>query len=211
MTGRFIVVDGPSGAGKTTVVQLLGSRLAAAGENVVVTREPSDGPIGTMARTGTRDYHGNALACLVAADRYHHLDTTIRPALAAGRTVLSARYVVSSHVLQVADGVRPEMVWHLNAYTLQPDLTFILTGDPAQLRQRAADRGNYSRFHNGAVTDEISRYRYAADRLAAAGWTIVTIDIGQDGPDQVADTLLKAVQLHLPGHADAAERDTTSS
>jgi dTMP kinase len=104
--GRFIVVDGPSGVGKSTVTTLLAQRLSAAGHDVLTTGEPSNGPIGELARGGTNDYRGLALACLVAADRYHHLAVQVHPALAAGRVVVCDRYVPSSLVLQHLDGFR---------------------------------------------------------------------------------------------------------
>jgi dTMP kinase len=76
---------------------------------VHTTSEPSHGPLGTLARHGTDTYSGYVLACLVAADRYHHLATDIRPNLAAGRIVVCDRYVPSSYVLQLMDGVPIEL------------------------------------------------------------------------------------------------------
>jgi dTMP kinase len=77
--GMFISIDGPSGAGKSTIVRHLAQMLVAAGENVHLTAEPSNGPIGVMCRELTESLTGHALACLSAADRYHHLQTDIRP------------------------------------------------------------------------------------------------------------------------------------
>ena len=68
----FISIDGPSGAGKSTIVRHLAQMLVAAGENVHITAEPSNGPIGVLCRELTESVTGYALACLYAADRYHH-------------------------------------------------------------------------------------------------------------------------------------------
>jgi dTMP kinase len=79
--GMFISIDGPSGAGKSTIVHHLAQLLVAAGENVHITAEPSSGPIGVLCRELTESVTGHALACLYAADRYHHAQTEIRPHL----------------------------------------------------------------------------------------------------------------------------------
>ncbi|HEX5405746.1 MAG TPA: dTMP kinase, partial [Pseudonocardiaceae bacterium] len=88
-------MDGPSGAGKSTIVRHLAQLLVADGDDVHVTAEPSQGPIGVLASDLTETLTGHALACLYAADRYHHLETEVRPHLAAGQTVISDRYLPS--------------------------------------------------------------------------------------------------------------------
>jgi dTMP kinase len=196
VTGGFVVVDGPSGVGKSTVVPLLAQRLENAGQPALPTREPSTGPIGALARAGTHDYHGISLACLVAADRYHHLATIIRPAVSAGTIVICDRYVATSLVLQETDGVAAETVWEINAQADPPDLTLILLGNPVRLRQRAELRGTYSRFHQ-SITNEVDRYRDVAERLAAAGHRTIVHDIGDRSAEQVADDLLSLIQQHL--------------
>lgn len=103
----FISVDGPSGAGKSTIVQHLAQLLVASGETVHVTVEPSTGPIGVLARELTDTVTGHALACLYAADRYHHAETEIRPKLAEGTTVIADRYILSGLVVQRFDGIDP--------------------------------------------------------------------------------------------------------
>lgn len=77
--GMFVTVDGPSGAGKSTIVHHLAQMLVAEGENVHVTAEPSSGPIGDLCRQLTETVTGHTLACLYAADRYHHVETGISP------------------------------------------------------------------------------------------------------------------------------------
>ena len=90
--GFFVAIDGPSGIGKSTLTGLLADRLIAHGCSVMATKEPTATPLGSLARFGTDDYQGLTLACLVAADRYQHLEHEIRPALQAGRLVLCDRY-----------------------------------------------------------------------------------------------------------------------
>jgi dTMP kinase len=85
----FISIDGPSGAGKSTIVRHLAQMLVAAGENVHITAEPSHGPVGVLCRKLTESVTGHALACLYAADRYHHVQTEIRPHVERGENVIA--------------------------------------------------------------------------------------------------------------------------
>ncbi len=89
----FVTLDGPGGVGKSTTTEHLHRYLTGQGYSVHTTSEPSHGPLGKIARHGTDTYSGYVLACLVAADRYHHLATDIRPNLAAGWIVVCDRYV----------------------------------------------------------------------------------------------------------------------
>ncbi|MFI9639422.1 dTMP kinase [Micromonospora sp. NPDC051925] len=200
MTGRFIVLDGPSGVGKTTAAALLASLVAADGWEVHQTKEPSHTRLGETARHGTDDYRGLTLACLVAADRYHHLETEIRPALAAGKVVVCDRYLATSLVLQRLDGVEGDFIWALNQYVDRPDLTIILTGDPARSRARAAARGIHSRFHRGgpeAGRQERERYDQAAVELTRAGFSVHRHEVGEQNPEEVAAALLQQVRRLL--------------
>ncbi|QXJ24261.1 dTMP kinase [Actinomadura graeca] len=124
--GVFASVDGPSGAGKSTIVHHLAQLLVANGEDVHVTVEPSTGPIGVLCRELTETTTGHTLACLYAADRYHHVETEIRPALEVGRTVISDRFLPSGLVMQRFDGIDPAFLWQINAEVERPDLAVIL-------------------------------------------------------------------------------------
>ncbi len=194
--GFFVAIDGPSGIGKSTITGLLASLLAARGCPVLATKEPTATPLGSMARFGTDDYRGLTLACLVAADRYQHLENEIRPALRTGQLVLCDRYLASSLVLQRLDGVPPEFVWRLNQHIDQPDLCVILTGDPACARMRAEKRGLYSRFHRGghaAGTAEAALYTTAATELSQRGFAVLPYDIENQAPGETAEAIASAI------------------
>ena len=196
MRGFFAAIDGPSGIGKTTITSLLASQLTARGCPVAATREPTATPLGSLARFGTDDYHGLTLACLVAADRYHHLEHEIRPALHAGQLVLCDRYIASSLVLQQMDGVPPGFLWQLNQHADRPDLYVMLSGDIARARERAEQRGHYSRFHRGGQTAgqaEAALYEQTAIDMTERGFTVLTHDIGTQTPPETAATLATAI------------------
>jgi dTMP kinase len=142
----FISIDGPSGAGKSTIVRHLAQALVAAGENVHITAEPSGGPAGVLCRELTETVTGHTLACLYAADRYHHVQTEIRPHMDRGETVITDRYIPSGLVMQRFDGIDPAFLWLLNSEADRPDLTVILEADPEVIAERLAARGPHNRF-----------------------------------------------------------------
>jgi dTMP kinase len=205
--GFFVAIDGPSGIGKSTLTGLLANRLTAHGCSVMATKEPTATPLGSLARFGTDDYRGLTLACLVAADRYQHLEHEIRPALQAGRLVLCDRYLASSLVLQRLDGVSPEFIWQLNQHADQPDLCIILSGDASCARERAEKRGLYSRFHRGGQVvsmAEAALYTTVAAELAEQGFAVLTHDIGTQTPSEVTETPAVAVLARMQDQAGDA-------
>jgi dTMP kinase len=189
--GLFVSVDGPSGAGKSTIVAHLAQLLVASGEDVHVTAEPSTGPIGRLCRELTQTVTGPALACLYAADRYHHLATEIRPHTDAGRTVITDRYVPSGLVMQRFDGLDPAFLWQLNAKADRPDLAVILTADPEVIARRLHERGAHDRFQLSPDSSraEVGFYREAADRLVRAGFVVLNLDVNHKPPEESADLI----------------------
>jgi dTMP kinase len=189
--GVFVSIDGPGGAGKTTLVEHLARWLTDQGHAVHATTEPSHATLGQIARHRTDTYHGHALACLVAADRYQHLASEVRPALAAGKIVLCDRYVASSYVLQRLDGVPIGFIEAINADADQPDLAVILTADPVATTERIVHRGAHTRFETDPDLHlrEAELYRDASVRLAAAGSRLLTVDSTAQRPAQIVDHL----------------------
>ncbi len=151
--GKFVVLEGLDGAGTTTQVALLAETLRTRRVRVRSTREPSDGPIGTMIRqvlTGRivlpagRAPGWATMALLFAADRMDHVEAEIEPFLATGGTVLSDRYDASSLAYQSVVSGRGgpstvEWIRSLNGQALRPDLTIALdvTPDVAAARRQA--------------------------------------------------------------------------
>ncbi|GAB2697529.1 dTMP kinase [Thalassiella azotivora] len=142
--GFFVALEGGDGAGKSTQAQLLRQWLAAdVGHEVVLTREPGATGLGTRIRELL--LHGDAVtpraeALLFAADRAHHVETVVRPALRRGAVVVTDRYVDSSVAYQGAgrdlDGDEVAQLSRWATEGLQPDLTVLLDVDPAVGRHR---------------------------------------------------------------------------
>lgn len=129
--GRLIVICGFDGSGKTTQIGLAEAALGAAGHRVLVTRQPTeafrqDPEVRRYLQLGGDGEQAMALARKVAADRHHHCETVLRPALAEGMTVLCDRYVFSSFALFAARGIDAPTIAALNRGIPRPDLAFYL-------------------------------------------------------------------------------------
>jgi dTMP kinase len=133
--GVFIVFEGGEGIGKTTQAKLLKAWLEQEGESVVLSREPGGSDLGIEIRKillshSTGEIAPRAEALLYAADRAHHVLSVIRPALAAGKVVISDRYFDSSIAYQGAGRVlEPGEVARISRWateSLFPTLTIII-------------------------------------------------------------------------------------
>ncbi|KQS14397.1 dTMP kinase [Curtobacterium sp. MCLR17_007] len=151
MTGRFITLEGGDGAGKTTQAELLATWLGSHGRTVVRTREPGGTDLGLRVREIVLHERGHvaprAEALLYAADRAHHVETVVRPAMARGDIVLQDRYIDSSVAYQgVARGLGADQVRSVSDWAadgLVPDATVLLDLDVTVGRTRvAAARGD---------------------------------------------------------------------
>ena len=148
LSGLFVTFEGGDGVGKTTQSALLEEWLAGAGRTVVRTREPGGTEVGVLVRDIVLHHRGDiaprAEALLYAADRAHHVETVVRPALARGEVVIQDRYFDSSVAYQ-GDGrqlepgeIRDLSMWA--AHGLLPDLTVLLDLDPTTARASARCR-----------------------------------------------------------------------
>lgn len=194
--GLFVSVDGPSGAGKTTIIRHLAQMLVAQGEQVHATAEPSSGPIGKLASELTETVTGYALACLYAADRYHHFESEIRPLVTSGHIVISDRYVASGLVIQRFDNLDPMFLWQLNEEAEIPDLAVILEAAPDVVAARLEARGPHNRFQftPGSSHTEATYYKDAKYRLLEAGFNVLTVDCTRRPAEQSAAIIATEVR-----------------
>jgi dTMP kinase len=217
--GFFITVDGPSGAGKSTAIAKVMRLLTDDGIDVYCTSEPSQSPIGRLARALTDSVTGPALACLYMADRYLHLHTEIRPRVAAGELVLCDRYVPSALVMQRLDGVDLEFLWQLNAHADRPDLAIILTADPAAIASRLTTRGPHNRLQrqSDSTRAEVDFYKDARALLVRAGYNVQVLDTTTLQPIEVAFSIREAIKSLMcpttvnPGSSRRGERVAESA
>ncbi|HXG08941.1 MAG TPA: dTMP kinase [Gemmataceae bacterium] len=145
----FLSLDGIDGAGKSTQCRLLAEWLRAQGHTVVECADPGGTVLGDLLRSLVLDHRGEmTLACealLFMASRAQLVAEVIRPALDAGKVVISDRYLLANVVYQGhAGGLDPEQLWivgRLATGGLEPDLTLVLDL-PVELARRTgpADR-----------------------------------------------------------------------
>lgn len=202
--GRFVVIEGLEGAGKTTAIQTVYQWLLEHGHNVVQTREPGGTPLAEQIRTLVKSVQQEDVApvtelLLMYAARAQLLHNVIKPALAHGQWVLADRHDLSSRAYQgggrqIADATL-DPIRELVLGDLRPDLTLYLDIDPAIGLERAKARGELDRIEQEQLAFfQRVRAKYLA--VAAAESNIIVIDAAQ--PLQtVQSALCDALERHF--------------
>lgn len=195
--GRFVVLEGGEGTGKSTQAKRLVRRLEELGRPAVLTHEPGDTHVGEEIRALLlhEDWELDARAelLLMLADRAAHVTELIRPALAAGKVVVSDRFTPSSLAYQgIGRALGVDAVERLSAFAaggLEPDLVVILDlPDDIAAARVDADRDRMERAGSGFHASVRAAYRSLA---AERGWTLVD---AQGSRDDVAARLWAAVE-----------------
>ena len=154
-TGTFITLEGIEGAGKSTMLDFITGLLTATGRELVVTREPGGTRAGEQLREILLDNNNDHLAddtelMIIFAARAQHLQEVIRPALAAGKTVLCDRFTDASYAYQGGGrGIPMERIQALEEWVqqgLKPDITLLFDLDVAVGLRRAGKRSAADRF-----------------------------------------------------------------
>ncbi len=144
-----MVIEGPEGAGKSTLAKWLAARLAAHGLPVTAVREPGGTPIAEAARKlALKSRHDRAFGAelfLFLAARADLVERVIRPALAAGQIVVADRFGLSTIAYQVSGRGLPqgdvEAALRVATGGLAPDLTLVLDVPVAVGRERQRTAG----------------------------------------------------------------------
>lgn len=176
MTGLFITLEGPEGAGKSTNREYLADRLREHGVDVLLTREPGGTPLAERIRELLLDPSDEPMAAdtellLVFAARAQHLQQVIRPALARGCVVLCDRFTDATYAYQGGGrGLDVATIAQLELLVqgdLRPDLTLVLDIDVEQGLQRARERAELDRFESEEIAF-FERVRQSYRSLAEA-------------------------------------------
>lgn len=200
----FIVLEGIDGSGTTSQCRRLARHLRDRGHEVLETRQPSGGVIGRLIRehlaVDAQPMDRAALALLFAADRLHHLQQEIDPALAAGQIVVCDRYVLSSWAYQSLDAPL-DWVRQINGRARWPDLTLFVDVSAktglARVQARQAQGESTPEFFE---VPELQRRLESTYRELAADPElrgIVRID-GELSMDEVSDAIFRAVDTAGP-------------
>lgn len=155
MTGLFITLEGPEGAGKSTNREYLAQRLRGHGLDVVLTREPGGTPLAESIRElllapADEPMNSDAELLLVFAARAQHLAQVIRPALERGAVVLCDRFTDATYAYQGGGrGLSTQRIEQLESFVqgeMRPDLTLVFDLPVEVGLSRAAARGRLDRF-----------------------------------------------------------------
>lgn len=162
----FIAFEGIDGAGLTTHARLTEKYLESRGFKVVLTKEPTDGLIGGLIRACLRgEWRADpmTLQLLFAADRCHHVNSVIHPALRNGRAVVTDRYLFSSLAYGSLD-IDYGWLKSINSKFPLPDITFVLDIEPSiAIARIKADRFAIELFEE---VEKLERVRTAYMRIA---------------------------------------------
>ena len=203
--GKLIVLEGIDGSGTTTQLDRAVAFVKSLGRPAAATQEPSRGPVGRLLREALLGRHampdggrmdGATMALLFAADRRDHLQREIEPQLAAGTTVISDRYLMSSLAYQAEEADR-DWVTQLARGVARPDLTILLDLpiEVAAKRRGAAGRP-VERYDADSYLAKVARnYRELAKQDANA----LVLD-GARAKDEVTEAICRAIaQLFASG------------
>ncbi|MDF2177635.1 dTMP kinase [Aliiglaciecola sp. CAU 1673] len=204
MSGKFIVIEGLEGAGKSSAIEVVRQHIAAAGHQVVCTREPGGTPMAEAIRECVKQPWDEKVTIeaellLMYAARCQLLENVIKPGLAQGKWVIGDRHDLSSRAYQgggrqlsdsLLDAIR---AISLKGFT--PDLTLYLDIDPALGLARARGRGALDRIEQENLGFfERTRAKYLA--LANGDKHIRIVDAAQS-MDKVQEDIIAIVDEFL--------------
>ena len=203
MAGFFLVLEGPEGAGKSTLARTLAERIRAAGVEPVVVREPGGTPAAEALRAELlqdgRDWTPEAELLYIAAARADLVAKVIRPALELGRVVISDRFDLSTRAYQVGGRGLPaeQVAWVNRAATggLAADLTLVLDLPPALGRARQVASGK--RRDRLDREDEAFHDRVGAIYRDAKGPGVIHLD-ATCSADELVDAAWRAAEATRP-------------
>lgn len=208
--GKFIVIEGLEGAGKTTARETVVSELKAWGiEQIRFTREPGGTPLAeklrALVKEGVQDepITDKAELLMMYTSRVQLVENVIKPALARGEWVIGDRHDLSSQAYQGGGrGIDAVLMATLRDAVLgsfRPDLTLYLDIPPEQGLARASARGSLDRIEKESLAFfERTRARYR--ELAERDSSIITVDASQP-LDRVTADIRTAVRQWLENNA----------
>ncbi|KLV08974.1 thymidylate kinase [Photobacterium aquae] len=197
MTGKFIVIEGLEGAGKSTAIKQVTEELLLHGiENITATREPGGTPLAEQMRTLVKEGHPDepltdmAELLLLYAARSQLVENVIKPALARDSWVVGDRHDMSSQAYQGGGrGFDKQVMASLRDTVLgdfRPDLTIYMDIDPVLGLERARGRGELDRIEQMNI-DFFHRARARFLELSEADPSVVIVDAGQSLEAVTAD------------------------
>lgn len=212
--GLWIVFDGGEGAGKSDQSKRLGAAFRTLGFHVVETREPGATVLGAEIRRLLLQQDGDTPgprteALLFAADRAHHVEKVVYPALMDGAIVIQDRGIGSTLAYQAGAGslgyneVKHLSVWGMNG--ILPHMTFYLDIDAAEGLDRVLTRGGWNRMEAKGVAYHQEARKAFRMQAQAYDWFEIDATLPPDVVHEKVFELAHAEALlfgHKPGELE---------
>ncbi|MDV6315066.1 dTMP kinase [Idiomarina sp. HP20-50] len=204
MSGKFIVIEGLEGAGKSSAIASVVTHLQAKGIMAETVREPGGTPLAESLRNLVKKkweekVNSTTELLLMYASRIQLVDNIIKPALAKNRWVIGDRHDLSSRAYQGGGRqLGDELLQKIRAITLgdfEPDLTILLDVDEKKGLERARERGELDRIEEEDLAF-FQRTRQAYLNIAAKDPSIIVVDANQSMLD-VHQAILRAIEEYL--------------
>ena len=200
--GRFIAFEGIDGSGKTTQAARLAARLKKMGLPCCRTKEPTDGPVGSLVHqimTGRISADARVVASLYAADRLDHLlngTDGILSLIRAGTHVITDRYYFSSYAYHSVD---MDLDWVIQANAqaarlLRPTATLFIDVDPDTALERISQNRLHTEiYENRARLTRVRECYLRAFEREREHETVLTLD-GRKSEDELDADIWEAVR-----------------
>ncbi|WP_258240305.1 dTMP kinase [Pseudidiomarina homiensis] len=207
MQGKFIVVEGLEGAGKSSAIASLVSHLQAKSIATLTVREPGGTPLAEALRDLVKKQWQEEVTAetellLMYASRAQLVHNVIRPALAAGKWVIADRHDLSSRAYQGGGrqlgDAKLQTLKKLVLGDFVPDLTLLLDLDPEIGLERARARGELDRIEQEAMAFfQRTRERYLEIARQERGIKVIAAD---QPMAEVHQALVNALEAELFAH-----------
>lgn len=188
MKGCFIAFEGANGVGKSTVIDKVYNKLLYEKVDVFKTKEPSGSKIGLLSREIADEISGKALACLVAADRFLHVEKVIMPEIQNGKIVLCDRNILSAYVFNKMDDISFEYTEMLYDGLPYPDIIILFDASPHVVHNRLMQRNDLTRYEKEKIGFEQEVINESVNFLMSKNIKIFKVSTEKSEEETVAET-----------------------
>ncbi len=196
--GKFIVIEGLDGSGKSAQVDLLINFLRESGKEVIITKEPTtESEAGRKIKQALRkeiEIEPMELQKLYVEDRQEHLEKKVIPALEQGKFVVSSRYAFSTFAYGYSDGLDVNQLIEMNSRFLLPDLTIIVDVNPENCIKRIEGRGEPKELFE--QKEKLTKVNEIYKDIPNMFENVIMVD-GEKPIEQVFEQVKKVVLSHL--------------
>lgn len=188
MRGCFIAFEGANGVGKSTIICSIYHKLLQENLEVFLTKEPSKSEMGLLSRKVADYIEGKSLACLVASDRFFHVENVIIPELNKGKIVLCDRNILSAFVFNKMDDISFEYTERLYEGIIYPDVIILFHACPETIHERLLQRKMLTRYEKESIGFEQQVIRESVAFLGRSNITIFNVSTECSIEESVSET-----------------------